>query len=73
MDESAFKTSCSRASKVFKMMAEALLALSVSTVTKSTILSFGSVVLMKLGMSLNRISFMPGIQSITVSKYPLVI
>jgi hypothetical protein len=72
MDESASNTSCSKASNVWKMRAEAFCALSISITAKSSIRSFGSVVLMKLGRSLKRIPFKPGIQSMTVSKYPFV-
>ena len=69
----ASKTSFSNASKVFKMIAEALLALSASAIKKLSMISLGSVVLKKAGKSLRRMVFIiPGVESTMVSKYPLV-
>ena len=67
-EEMAFKAGCSSEAIVFKTMAEALSALFVSDIKKSTIPSSGSVVLTKLGISLKRMPSIPGIQSICVSK-----
>ena len=51
---------------------EALGALSTASVAILKKESFGSVVQIEVGRSLNRISLIPGIQSRTVSRYPFV-
>lgn len=57
---------------MLSMIAEARLALVVSRITKLTMISSGSIVLRKVGMSFNRVPFMLGMHSTTVSKYPFV-
>jgi len=70
--ERASKTSFYNVSNVWITIAEALGALSGTSMQYLNRGSFGSVVWTKLGRSLSRISVIPGIQSITVSKYPFV-
>ena len=72
MKDKASSTSCSKESNVFKMIAEALGVLSVEWRTNLSTMSFSFVVLMEVGRFLKRIFFIPGIQSIVVSKYPFV-
>jgi hypothetical protein len=57
---------------VLKITAEAFRALSTSPIAKLSIISPESVVLRKLGKYFKEIPSIPGIQSITVSKYPFV-
>ncbi|KAL3843768.1 hypothetical protein ACJIZ3_001171 [Penstemon smallii] len=61
-------TSGSKASNVLRIRALALGTTLISCNTKLSMMSFGSVVLMKVGRSLNRMFFIPGIQSRIVSK-----
>ena len=69
----ASRTFFSNASKVFKMIAEALLALSASDMRKLSMILLGSVVLKKAGKSFSRmVSIIPGMESTMVSKYPFV-
>jgi hypothetical protein len=66
----AFSTSHSNSSNVLKMIAEEFKQFRASDPKKSNKVSLISVVLMKLGMSLSRMFFMPEIQSIGVSSVP---
>nr|GMC52501.1 hypothetical protein Iba_chr01cCG15800 [Ipomoea batatas] len=65
-DTIALTLSSSTRSKV------AFLDLSVSCIKKFSKISFGSVVLKKVGRSLRRMPFMPFTQSNSVSRYPFV-
>ena len=70
MAEISSNTSCSNSSNVLKMIAEDFKQFYASDPKKSNIMSLTSVTLMKLGMSLSLIFFMPGIQSIGWSSVP---
>ena len=72
MLEREFRTSNSRESNVLIINADAWEALADSVMAKFSIMLSGSVVRIKLGKSLRRISGIPGSQSILVSKYPFV-
>lgn len=73
MLERAFRTLSSSESNVLVIIADAFEALAGSVIAKFSIGLFGSVVRIKLGKSLRRISGIPGSQSIVVlSRYPFV-
>lgn len=72
MELNELNTSCSKASNVFKKIADDLEVSSTELTMNLNMKSFEFVVLMKLGKSFNRTFFIPG-NSIGVSKYPFVI
>jgi hypothetical protein len=68
----ASRASLSNSSNVLMMIVEDFKQFRASEPKKSYMISFRSVTLMKLGMSLSRIFFKPEIQSKVVSKVPSV-
>ena len=68
----AFTALCSKSSKVFVITAVALDALCASLSMKLSMMSSGSVVLIKDGRSRRRILFIPGIPSMGVSRDPFI-
>ena len=70
--DNASRTCASNSSKVFIMIAEARKDCCISPLTNLMPNSSGFVVRIKVGKSLSLMLFIPGIQSMTVSRYPLV-